>query len=149
MSSPLVFRCEKCGAMNRIALLVPDRQAVCGRCKENLATSGLPQQVGADELERAIAASPAVVVVDFWAPWCAPCRAFAPVLEQFARETAGRFVVLKVDTERSPQAGARHGIQAIPTLVVFRSGKEVERTSGAMPLADLHRFVEQAAFSIG
>ncbi|BDG01384.1 thioredoxin TrxC [Anaeromyxobacter oryzae] len=148
MPSPLIFRCPRCGAMNRMTLLVTDRQAVCGKCKSDLDTSGTPEHVDLAALEGAIASSPAPVIVDFWAPWCAPCRAFAPVLERFAREQAGRFVVLKLDTEAQPAAGARFGIQAIPTLVVFRDGREVERVSGALPLEELRRFAVAAAASV-
>ena len=149
MSSPLIFRCPRCGAMNRLALLVPERQAVCGKCKADLDTTGVAAHVDLPALERAIAASPAPVLVDFWAPWCAPCRAFAPVLERFAREEAGRFIVLKLDTEEHPSAGARFGIQAIPTLVAFRAGQEVDRASGALPPVALRRFAETAALGVG
>jgi thioredoxin 2 len=134
--------------VNRLTLVVPDRQAVCGKCKADLDTAGTAAQVDLAALERAVAASPAPVLVDFWAPWCAPCRSFAPVLERFAREEAGRLVVLKLDTEANPQAGARFGIQAIPTLVAFRDGREVERVSGALPLADLRRFAATAALGV-
>ncbi len=149
MSSPLIFRCPRCGAMNRIALLVPDRQAVCGRCKADLDTSGTVGHVNLAALEDAVASSPVPVLVDFWAPWCAPCRAFAPVLDRFAREQAGRWVALKLDTEANPQAGARFGIQAIPTLVAFRGGREVERVSGALPLEELRRFAAAAGVGVG
>ena len=148
MPSPLIFRCPGCGAVNRLALIVPDRQAVCGKCKADLDTSGLAAHVDLAALERAIAASPAPVLVDFWAPWCAPCRAFAPVLERFAGEQAGRIVVLKLDTEAHPEAGARFGIQAIPTLVAFRDGREVERVSGALPLEALRRFAAAASLGV-
>jgi thioredoxin 2 len=149
MSSPLIFRCPRCGAMNRMALLVTGRQAVCGKCKADLDTSGAAEHVDLAALEAAIGSSPAPVVVDFWAPWCAPCRAFAPVLERFAREEAGRYVILKLDTEANPEAGARFRIQAIPTLAVFRDGKEVERVSGALPLDELRRFAAAATYSVG
>jgi thioredoxin 2 len=148
MGSPLIFRCPRCGAMNRVALLAPERQAVCGKCKADLDTSGAAAHVDLPALEQAVASSPAPVLVDFWAPWCAPCRAFAPVLERYAREQAGRVVVLKLDTEAQPAAGARFGIQAIPTLVLFRGGKEVERVSGALPLEELRRFASAASFSV-
>ena len=148
MPAPLIFRCPRCGAMNRIALLVSDRQAVCGKCKADLDTSGTAEHVDLAALERAVASSPAPVLVDFWAPWCAPCRGFAPVLEAFAREQAGRFVVLKLDTEAEPSAGARFGIQAIPTLVLFRDGREVQRMSGALPPQELRRFAAAATYGV-
>jgi thioredoxin 2 len=148
MPSPLIFRCPRCGAANRILLLVSERQAVCGKCKADLDTTGTAAHVDLAALERAIASSPAPVLVDFWAPWCAPCRAFAPILERFAREQAGRFVVLKLDTEAHPAAGARFGIQAIPTLVLFRDGKEVERAAGALPLEELRRFATAGTVSM-
>jgi thioredoxin 2 len=134
--------------MNRIALLAPGREPVCGRCKADLDVSGAPDEVDLAGLERAVAASPVPVLVDCWAPWCAPCRAFAPTLERFAREEAGRFLVLKLDTEAHPDAAARFRIQAIPTLLAFRGGQEVERTSGALPLADLRRFAAAAAVAV-
>jgi thioredoxin 2 len=149
MTAPLVFRCRACGAMNRIALVAPGREPVCGRCKADLDTTGKPAEVDQEGLARAVAAAPVPVLVDFWAPWCAPCRSFAPVLERYAREQAGRLVVLKVDTEAHPEAGARHAIQAIPTLVAFRGGREVERASGALPLDDLRRFGAVAAAAVG
>ncbi|HET6412869.1 MAG TPA: thioredoxin [Anaeromyxobacter sp.] len=148
MPAPLVFRCRQCGAMNRIALLAPGREPVCGKCKADLDTTGAPSEVDLAGLERSVSSSPIPVVVDFWAPWCAPCRAFAPTLDRFAREEAGRFVVLKVDTEAHEQAAARFGIRAIPTLAVFRGGREVERVAGALPLGELRRFVSLAAQSV-
>jgi thioredoxin 2 len=149
MPAPLAFRCSHCGTLNRITLLAPGRQPVCGRCKADLDTSGAPAGVDLAGLERAVAAAPVPVIVDFWAPWCAPCRGFAPTLDRFAREQAGQVVVLKVDTEAHQDAAARFGIQAIPTLAAFRGGREVQRVSGALPLEELRRFAAAAAVSVG
>ena len=144
-----VFRCGQCGVMNRIALFAPGREPVCGRCKGDLDISGTPGQVDLEALDKAIASSPVPVLVDFWAPWCAPCRAFAPMFKVFGREKAGRMLMLKVDTEAHPDAAERFGVKAIPTLAAFRGGREVDRAVGALPMEELRRFAAAATVSFG
>ncbi|MHB8878972.1 MAG: thioredoxin domain-containing protein, partial [Myxococcaceae bacterium] len=94
-----MFRCASCGAFNRVPADHPAGQPTCGRCKAALDLSGKPQEVDAQGFERAVAGAPVPVLVDFWAPWCAPCRAAAPILEQVGAQLKGRAVLLKVNTD--------------------------------------------------
>ncbi len=135
-----MFRCSACGALNRVAQGRAG-SPVCGKCAQALDVSGAPQEVTAEALDRAIASSPIPVLVDFWAPWCGPCRIVGPLLEQLGRAHPGELMVLKLNTEAHPQPSARLNVRAIPTFVLFQGGREVSRRSGAMPLPELERFV--------
>jgi thioredoxin 2 len=140
-----MFRCAACGAFNRVGAAPPGTSApVCGRCKRPLDVSGAPQEVDGEGLSRAVAGSPVPVLVDFWAPWCAPCRAAAPVFQQVGQAHAGRLVVLKLNTDAAPQASAAHGIRGIPTFILFRGGQELARQSGVMPLPQMQAWLKQA-----
>jgi thioredoxin 2 len=125
--------CPSCGALNRVDVARSlEQQAACSRCKSPLPIHDAVVEADAAGLAAEIAHSPLPVVVDFWAPWCAPCRAFAPVFVRTANEVAGKAVFAKLDTQAHPEAGARYRIQAIPTLVIWRGGEEVARRSGAL-----------------
>jgi thioredoxin 2 len=148
MAEPLVFRCSHCGAFNRLSLLVPGREPICGKCKSSLDVAGHPSDIDPAGFDKAVAAAPALLLVDFWAPWCGPCRTMAPVLEELGRQTAGRLVVAKLNTDHAPEISQRLGIEGIPTMILFRGGREVDRLVGAHPLPEVKRFVDQAAVAI-
>jgi thioredoxin 2 len=145
MSTARVVVCPSCGRKNRIPWARAGTSARCGACKQALVEATDPIELGDDELDALLAASPVPVFVDFWAPWCGPCRAAAPEVERLAQRADGRFVVAKVDTERAPRTAARHGIRSIPTFAVFDRGHERARTSGTRPASALEAFVLQAS----
>ncbi len=138
------FRCVRCGAFNRVREPPADGAPVCGRCKQDLDLSGTPQSADGAQLEAAVRGSPVPVLVDFWAPWCAPCRMAAPIFEQLARRRAGGLTVLKVNSDEAQDASSRYGIRAIPTFVLFAEGAEQRRHSGLLGLEELARWVDGA-----
>jgi thioredoxin 2 len=128
--------CASCSRENRVPAGRLQDKARCAACKAALLPLTRPVKVSsAAEFDELIREAKAPVVVDFWAAWCGPCRALAPELEKLALSRAGHTIVAKVDTDAQPELGARFGIRSIPTLVMFRGGREEKRVSGAMPAA--------------
>ena len=114
------------------------QKAHCAACKGALLPAAKPVAVQtAEDFAELVRSAPAPVLVDFWAAWCAPCRSVAPEIEKLAGERAGRVIVAKVDTEALPEVASSYGIRSIPTMILFRDGKEAKRISGAMPASNI------------
>jgi thioredoxin 2 len=133
--------CEKCGQMNRVEIK-SDKEAVCGSCKTALPIHGAVVDASDATFKKLVANSPIPVVVDVWASWCGPCRAFAPVFKETSEKFAGRLVFIKLDSEASPQTAGELGIRSIPSILVFKNGREVARQSGALPREQFAQWLE-------
>jgi thioredoxin 2 len=146
----IVVACGSCGRSNRLAYATLDRQTRCGHCKTMLAPPAYPVDApSAAAFDAAAAHSALPLVVDFWAPWCGPCRMVAPELERLARANAGHWVVVKVNTDEQQELGARYRIRSIPTLAVVYRGRELAREAGVRPAAEIERFVAAALVNEG
>ena len=134
--------CPKCSRLNKVSL-DDARVPICGQCKSELGPPQKVQQPAPAGFVGLVEKSPLPVVVDFWAPWCGPCRSFAPTFESAADELAGKVVFVKVNTDEHPQIAAQYEIRGIPTLIVFRDGQPVDRVSGALPPDEFREWIAQ------
>lgn len=140
MSDPIHVVCPHCSAVNRIPSDRPASEAVCGACKARL-FPGQPIDLTGANFDKQIGRSEVPVVVDFWAPWCGPCRAMAPVFERAAKELEPRARFAKVNVDEEPAIASRYGIRGIPTLIVFDRGKVKEQHAGLADMDFLRRLV--------
>ena len=128
--------CAHCGATNRLPADRLGDDPTCGRCHQPL-LAGAPIELDDRSFDAFVQKSSLPVLVDFWAPWCGPCRQMAPQFDAAARQLKGRALLVKVNSDDSPETSAKFGIRSIPTLVRLQGGAELRRQSGALPLAQI------------
>ena len=135
----LHIACAHCGATNRVPAARLAEDPTCGRCGQAL-LAGEPVELTDANFEAVVGKTDLPVVVDFWAPWCGPCRMMAPAFEQAAAQLKGRALLVKVNSDDNPLTSSRFGIRSIPTLVKLDHGRELSRRSGALPAGQIVAF---------
>jgi thioredoxin 2 len=142
-SKGAVVDCPSCGQRNRLPFGRLGAETRCGKCQTSLSAPSAPIEApDSAAFDAAITQSSLPVVVDFWAPWCAPCRMVAPELAKVAARNAGRYLILKVNTDALPDLGERFAVRSIPTMAVFVGGREAGRTAGARPAPEIEAFIQ-------
>lgn len=138
--------CPKCQRVNKINVeTANEKSPTCGACHSTLDFHQGVTNLSGEQVQKLIRSSPIPVVIDFWAPWCGPCRSFAPTFSEAAEDLKGRFVFVKINTEEHPHAGQQFGVRGIPTIAVFNKGVELTRQAGAMPREYFSRWLQENA----
>ena len=138
----VVLACPSCGQRNRLPYGRLTAETRCGKCGTALGAPATPVDAhDAASFDALLTSSRLPVVVDFWAPWCGPCRMVAPEIARVAAANAGRYVIVKVNTDEVVELGERYRIRSIPTMAVFAGGEERGRTAGARPAPDIEAFI--------
>jgi len=141
METTQLIQCHSCGATNRVSdeKIKNQIRPICGRCKNLLSISTGPLVVTDANFANVVELSALPVLLDMWAEWCGPCHMVAPVIEQLSQELSGRFVVAKLNVDENPRTAARFNVRSIPTLLLLKNGRELNRIVGAQPKSEILR----------
>ncbi|MEZ2876445.1 thioredoxin TrxC [Pseudomonas lundensis] len=146
MTDPLLIPCPHCNGLNRIPAARVGEHPKCGRCKNEVLLSKPFDLNQADYVSQIKGDLP--LLLDVWAQWCGPCKSFAPVFEQAAGQWVGKCRLAKLDSEANPQLAGQLGIRSIPSLILFKNGREIARQSGALPLPQLKAWLHSQGLSV-
>lgn len=142
----VLVACSACQTMNRLKYDALERATKCGKCQGPLPFPNEPIELTGTQLFDAVITNASVpVVVDFWAVWCGPCHMMAPEIEKVAQRTAGRALVLKIDTDANPELSQRYQIRSIPTIAIFLDGREATRAAGVQPASSIEQLITRHA----
>jgi len=136
----MIAMCPNCGGLNNVPEAKLADNPKCGKCK-NLIYTAQPINMTGVQLTRAIEKTDELLVVDFWATWCGPCQQFAPTFKQVASQVEPKARFIKIETEAEQAISAKYNIRSIPTLAIFKNGKEIDRVSGALSATDFRNWV--------
>ena len=142
MADPVHIVCPNCHRTNRVPADKLSAGGKCGKCHQTLIDKK-PVELNQASFANFISSNDLPVIVDFWAPWCGPCKMMAPIFEQAAQDLESQFILAKVNTENEQILAGQYGIRSIPTLAMFKKGKEINRSAGAMDLNSLKQWAVQ------